>query len=115
MLPTPGSSPNQLVKRIKMNTVPKNQNVFFTRPAPMMPSRNSYRASTSHSQKFCAPVGTGCILRVATRVKTIRPNATTHVTTIELVMREDSPLPIGRALGDRSEERRVTNEGIRQR
>src|ERR1019366_4914000 len=101
MLPTPGSSPNQLVNRIKMNTVPKNQNVFFTRPPPMMPSRNSYNASTSHSQKFCAPEGTGCILRVATRVKTIRPNATTHVTTIELEMREDWLPPIESALGDK--------------
>ena len=41
MVPTPGMSPNQLVNRMKMKTVAKNQNVFFTSSEPMMPSRNS--------------------------------------------------------------------------
>ena len=54
----------------------------------MMPSRNSYSVSTSHSQKFCAPAGTSCILRVAMPAKTIRPSATIQVTTIELVMKD---------------------------
>ena len=41
IVPIPGSNPNQLVNRMKMNTVAKNQNVLLTRSAPMMPSRNS--------------------------------------------------------------------------
>ena len=48
-----------------MKIVAKNQKVFFTNCEPMMPSRNSYSDSTSHSQKFCAPDGTSCTLRVA--------------------------------------------------
>ena len=74
------------VNRMKMKIVAKNQNVRFTRCRPMMPSRKSYRLSTSHSQKFCAPAGTRCILRVATWANTIRPTATIQVTTIELVI-----------------------------
>jgi hypothetical protein len=37
---------------MKMNTVPKNQKVFFASGAPSSPSRNPYRLSTSHSRKF---------------------------------------------------------------
>ena len=74
MVPTPGMSPNQFVNRMKMKTVAKNQNVLFTRSEPMMPSRNSWSASTSHSRKFCAPAGTSRILRVANRAKTMRPS-----------------------------------------
>ena len=39
--PTPGISPNQLVKRMKMKMVQKNQNVFLTKSAPTMLSRKS--------------------------------------------------------------------------
>ena len=41
IVPTPGINPNQFVNRMKMKIVAKNQNVFFTRSRPMMPSRNS--------------------------------------------------------------------------
>ena len=41
IVPTPGIKPNQLVKRMKMNMVAKNQKVFFTRSAPRMLSRKS--------------------------------------------------------------------------
>ena len=41
IVPTPGIKPNQFVNRMKMKIVAKNQNVFFTRSRPMMPSRNS--------------------------------------------------------------------------
>src|SRR4051794_27145802 len=60
----------------------------------MMPSRKSCRLSTIHSQKFCAPLGTSCMLRVATCAKRMRPSATIHVTTIELVIGK----PNGRAI-----------------
>ena len=41
MVPTPGINPNQLVNRMKMKIVRKNQKVFFTNSAPRMLSRKS--------------------------------------------------------------------------
>ncbi len=86
MTPSPGMSPTQLENRMKMKTVAKNQKVFRTNAGPMMLSRNSCRLSTIHSQKFCAPSGTSFIRRVANCAKIMRPTATTHVTTMELVI-----------------------------
>ena len=39
MVPTPGMSPNQFVQRMKIKTVAKNQNVFFTKSWPMTLSK----------------------------------------------------------------------------
>ena len=63
--PTPGIRPVQFEARMKMKMLPKNQNVRSTRGRPIMPSRNRYSDSTSHSRKFCAPSGTCRIDRVA--------------------------------------------------
>ena len=85
IVPTPGINPNQFVNRMKMKIVAKNQNVFFTRSWPMMPSRN-------HSSDFDQPlpeilraVRHRLHLRIANRAKMIRPIATIHVTNIEFV------------------------------
>ena len=77
-----------------MNTLAKNQKVFFASAAPSNPSRKPYRLSTSHSRKFCAPSGTCFMFRVATCAKTMSPMATIQVTTIELVTGK----PNGRAI-----------------
>src|SRR5690349_15423266 len=85
-VPTPGIKPNQLVNKIKMKIVAKNQKVFRTRSAPIISPRKPCNPSTSHSQKFWAPSGTSFMCRVAVWAKMIRPSATIQVTTIELVM-----------------------------
>ncbi len=90
IVPTPGIRLNQFVKRMRMKIVAKNQNVLLTRSEPMIPSRKSWRLSTNHSQKFCAPVGTSRILLVARRANKISPKATTQVITIELVIKNSS-------------------------
>ena len=82
-----------------MKMVAKNQNVRSTRCGPMMLSSSPYRLSTSHSRKFCAPVGTCVIFRVATRAKTMRPSATIHVTTMEFVIgKAEGPCDLDRLL-----------------
>ena len=86
--------PTQLAERMKMKIVAKNQNVRLTRRGPMMLSRKSYRPSTSHSKRFCAPPGTPFMSRVASRAKMINPTATIQLTTIELVIGK----PKGRAI-----------------
>ena len=68
-----------------MKTVAKNQNVFFTNSCPMMLSRKLCRLSTSHSQKFCAPLGTVLTFRVAICAKMITARATIQQTSIEFV------------------------------
>ncbi len=94
IVPAPGTRPSQFADRMKMNTVAKNQNVLLTRCGPMMLSRKSYRPATSHSRRFCAPVGTPFMSRVTKRLKTISPAATIQLTTIEFVMGK----PKGRAI-----------------
>ena len=63
----------------------KNQNVFFTNSLPRISVKKSYIPSTSHSAKFCKPLGTIWMFRVASWAKMISPSATIHVMTVELV------------------------------
>ena len=55
--PHPGMSPHQLVNRMKMNTVAKNQNVFFTRLGPDDAFQELVEALHQPFQEFCAPPG----------------------------------------------------------
>src|SRR5258706_6456328 len=84
--PIPGIRPNQFEERTKMKIVAKNQNVRSAKCGPMIPTRNLYSASTSHSRKFCAPLGTCFIFRVASWANTIRPTATIQLTNMEFVI-----------------------------
>src|SRR5215470_2521035 len=94
MVPAPGISPTQFAVRIKMKTLAKNQNVRLTRCEPIIPSRNEYRLSTSHSQKFWVPSGTAFMLRVASWAKTMSPTATIQLAIMEFVIGK----PSGRAI-----------------
>src|SRR5258708_2314041 len=66
----------------------------------MMLSRNSYKLSTSHSQKFCAPEGAPRVrFLVANCAKRINASATIQVRNIELVRKLVPSEPSRRALG----------------
>src|SRR5262249_684528 len=86
MVPTPGIRPIQFAARMKMKMLAKNQNVRPAKWVPMIPTMNLYKPSTSHSRKFCAPLGINSIFLVATCANTIKPAATIQLTIIELVI-----------------------------
>ena len=84
-----------------MKIVAKNQNVRSTRCRPMIASRKPSSPATSHSSTFWAPSGTCFMFRVAICAKTMRPRATTQLTTIEFVIGKPKGRAISIALRER--------------
>ena len=84
MVPTPGSSPHQLVNRMKMKIVAKNQNVFFTRSAQDA-LKKLVKAFHQPFPEILRPAGNLFHIPRRQPANTMIPSATIHVTSMELV------------------------------
>src|ERR1700722_4635004 len=85
IVPTPGTNPNQFAARIKINSVPSSEKTLGIMCLPTMPSKVTYRVSTTASKRFWMPLGIRVILAVDRRAQTTTRIVTITVTSIELV------------------------------
>src|ERR1700722_18716041 len=85
IVPTPGTNPNQFAVRIKTNRVAIREKTLGIICLPTMPSKVTYRVSTSASNRFCTPSGTRVIFCVDRRAQTTTRTVTIIVTNIEFV------------------------------
>src|ERR1700730_2835677 len=85
IVPTPGTKPNQFAARIKINSVPSSEKTLGIMCFPTMPSKVTYRVSTTASNRFWIPLGIRVIFAVDRRAQITTRIVTITVTNIELV------------------------------
>src|ERR1700693_938726 len=85
IVPTPGINPNQFDARIKINKVPSREKTLGIMCLPTMPSKVTYRVSTTASNRFWTPLGMRDIFAVDRRAQTTTRIVTITVTNIEFV------------------------------